>query len=248
MPMETNAKGVERRRSSSESQGDHLSSTINPVNYNIPLITPNTDRCLSQPNISGFIDDTYRANAGTRLQTRRAVGGSNVENEIRTKRDFENIEDRIISWENEITNSVQSLDVIEHKHSLFCTEIDKLRSNALMGRVDFCMIGDLGILRSRLDAIRKDARRLFRANRETAVNSNFRNDDVFTPNPRVNNTLPNDRIVHADLDLSVIRSPTVPNSVQPIMTLNQNSRIDIDLVRSKDLTMKGNLLKNVYLS
>ena len=106
MPMETNAKGVGRRRSSSESQGDHLSSTINPVNYNVPLITPNTDRCLSQPNISGFIDDTYRANAGTRLQTRRAVGGSNIENEIRTKRDFENIEDRIISWENEATNSV----------------------------------------------------------------------------------------------------------------------------------------------
>ena len=50
------------------------------------------------------------------------------------------------------------------------------------------MIGDLGILKSRLDAIRKDARRLFRANREAAVNSNFRNDDVFTPNPRVNYT------------------------------------------------------------
>jgi len=167
------------------------------------------------------------------------VGGSNIENEIRTKRDFENIEDGIISWENEATNSVQSLDVIEYKHSLFCTEIDKLRSNALMGRVDFCMIGDLGILKSRLDAIRKDARRLFRANRETAVNSNFRNDDVFTPNPRVNNTPHYDRLDHADLDLSVIRSPTVPNNVEPIMTLNQNSRIDTDLVRSNDLTMRG---------
>ena len=100
------------------------------------MITPNTDRCLSQPNISGFIDNTYRGNAGTKLQTRCAVGGSNIENEIRTKRDFENIEDRIISWVNEATNFVQSLDVIE-KHSLFCTEIDKLRSNALMGRVDF---------------------------------------------------------------------------------------------------------------
>ena len=101
------------------------------------------------------------------------------------------------------------------------------------------MIGDLGILKSRLDAIRKDARRLFRANRETAVNSNFRNDDVFTPNPRVNNTPPNDRLDHAELDLSVIRSPTVSNNVESIMTLNQNSRIDIDLVRSNDLTMRG---------
>ena len=135
--MDKNAKRVERRRSSSESHWDHLSSTVNPVNPDIPdnLITPNIDRCVSQPNVSGFIDETYCGNAGTRLQTRCAVGGSNIENEIRTKRDFEDIESRI------------------------------------------------------------------------------------------------------DLDLSIIYSPSIPNNVEPIMTSNQDFRINTDLVRSNNLTI-----------
>ena len=68
------SRGGGRRRSASESDGDVMSSTLNPTNptqINRSIIV-NNDRCISNPhlNVSGFIDDSYQDNMGTRLETR----------------------------------------------------------------------------------------------------------------------------------------------------------------------------------
>ena len=75
MPMNMgNSRDGGRRRSASESDGDHLNVSLNPTpnpaDFNNEL--PNLSKCISTPNVNntGFIDDSYRDSFGTRLDTR----------------------------------------------------------------------------------------------------------------------------------------------------------------------------------
>jgi hypothetical protein len=157
-----------RRRSASESDGDPLNSTTNPLPPRIPFnsnaYTPNVERCVSNPHINttGFIDDSYRNSIGTRLQTgvvtRLQTRGENFDRNNRLREEFTNMKGQIYEWIHMISSSVQPIDVINNKHSLFCTEIDQLISEILLGRGDYALVGEFGSLKDKLDAAWRDAR------------------------------------------------------------------------------------------
>jgi len=65
---------------------------------------------------------------------------------------------QIYEWIHMISSSVQPIDVINIKHSLFCTEIDQLISEILLGRGDYALVGEFGSLKDKLVAARRDAR------------------------------------------------------------------------------------------
>ena len=74
-----------RRRSASESDGDVMNSILNPNDHHQfdSFSERNNEISVSTPhlNVSGFIDDSYRNNMGTRLQTRihtRSKGDSSA--------------------------------------------------------------------------------------------------------------------------------------------------------------------------
>ena len=79
-----------RRRSTSLGDGDILSSTIDmPQASSTNRLSNFNERCVSTPqiNVTGFIDDTYRDNRGTRLegriQTRSNKGSSSINAKLR---------------------------------------------------------------------------------------------------------------------------------------------------------------------
>ena len=155
-----------RRRSASESDGDPLNSSTNPprIPFNSNVYTPNVERCVSNPHINttGFIDDSYRNSIGTRLQTgvvtRLQTRGESLDRNNRLREKFTKMKGQIYEWVHMISSSVQPIDVIENKHSLFCTEIDQLISEILLGRGDYALVGEFGSLKDKLDAARRDAR------------------------------------------------------------------------------------------
>ena len=100
-----------RRRSTSLGEGDILSSTIDvPQASSINGFSNfNPDRCVSTPqiNVTGFIDDTYRDNRGTRLEARirtRSRGGSNSI-DIRLRDDLSTLKVAVYEWGEVICSS-----------------------------------------------------------------------------------------------------------------------------------------------
>jgi len=119
---------------------------------------------VSNPHINttGFIDDSYRNSIGTRLQTgvvtRLQTRGENFDRNNRLREEFTKMKGQIYEWIHMISSSVQPIDVINNKHSLFCTEIDQLISEILLGRGDYALVGEFGSLKDKLDAAWRDAR------------------------------------------------------------------------------------------
>jgi len=207
-----NLRGGGRRRSASESDGDVMSSTLNPVNPSVTnrISNINNDRCISSPhiNISGFIDDSYRNNLGTRLETRtqtRSKGGSNSI-DGRMRNEYTRIKISVFEWGEIATNTVQPLHIIDSKYNEYCTEIEQCISKILLARGDYALIGELGSIKDRLSVMRREARQFSRAhlqqdNRPTPDQSlqnppagyNTRNsnlDNVFVEPPiNLNNSL-----------------------------------------------------------
>ena len=169
------SRGGGRRRSASESDGDVMSSTLNPTNptqINKSIIV-NNDRCISNPhlNVSGFIDDSYRDNMGTRLETRiqtRSKGGSNSI-EARMRNEYTRIKIAIFEWGEIATYSVQPLCVIEAKHNELCTEIEQCIAEILLARGDYTLIGDFGNIKDRLNTVRKEAKQFSRAGQQQHI-------------------------------------------------------------------------------
>ena len=207
-----NLRGGGRRRSASESDGDVMSSTLNPVNPSVTnrISNINNDRCISSPhiNISGFIDDSYRNNLGTRLETRtqtRSKGGSNSI-DGRMRNEYTRIKISVFEWGEIATNTVQPLHIIDSKYNEYCTEIEQCISKILLARGDYALIGEFGSIKDRLSVMRREARQFSRAhlqqdNRPTPDQSlqnpptgyNTRNsnlDNVFVEPPiNLNNSL-----------------------------------------------------------
>ena len=94
---------------------------------------------------------------------------------------------------------VISIDVIKNDHSLFCTEIDNLISEILLGRGDFALVGEFSNLKDKLDAAKREAIQTAREsisrvptsspiNQAPSTTTNFNNtrtsnlDDVFNAN------------------------------------------------------------------
>ena len=104
-------------------------------------------------------------------------------------------------WVHKISSSVISIDVIKNDHSLFCTEIDHLISEILLGRGDFSLVGEFGNLKDKLDAAKREAIQTARESisrvpsstpinqaTSTITSSNTRTsnlDDVFNANDEI---------------------------------------------------------------
>ena len=121
--------GTNRRRSTSEGERDHMSSTLNlPEHTSISRLPNfNPERCVSSPHINatGFIDDTYRDHRGARLEprtrTRSRGGSSSLDNKL--KAEFFKLKNEILKWGNFVSNSAQTVDDVERHHNAFRAEI-----------------------------------------------------------------------------------------------------------------------------
>ena len=125
-----------RRRSTSLVDGDILSSTIDMPQASLTNRLSNFyERCVSIPhiNVTGFIDDTYRDNRGTRLegriQTRSNKGSSSKDAQLRE--DFEKIKIAVIEWGEIACSGMHTVDVINRKHNALCAQIEHKISEVL---------------------------------------------------------------------------------------------------------------------
>ena len=158
-----------RRRSTSLGDRDILSSTIDmpQASSTNRFSNFNNDRCVSTPhiNVTGFIDDTYRDNRGTRLegriQTRSNKGSNSVNAQLRE--DFTKIKIAVIEWGEIACSSVHTVDVIDRKHNALCVQIEHKISEVLLRRGDYSLVGELGTLKDKLIGIRKEAKQLARS-------------------------------------------------------------------------------------
>ena len=161
-----------RRRSTSLGDGNILSSTIDmpQASSTNRLSNFNNDRCVSTPhiNVTGFIDDTYRDNRGTRLegriQTRSNKGSSSIDAQLRE--DFAKIKIAVIEWGEIACSGVHRVDVINRKHNSLCMQIEHKISEVLLKRGDYSLVGELGSLKNRLIGIRKEAKLVARSLRQ----------------------------------------------------------------------------------
>ena len=80
----------------------------------------NQDRCVSTPhiNVTGFIDDTYRNNRGTRLeqgiQTRSNKGSNSIDAKLREE--FTRLKIAVTEWGEIVCSRAHTVDEINKKH------------------------------------------------------------------------------------------------------------------------------------
>ena len=116
-------------------------------------------------NVTGFIDDTYHDNRGTRLEegirTRANKGSNSINAKLRD--DFTRLKVTVYEWGETVCSRAHSIDVIDKKYSLLCTQIELKISEVLLKRGDYGLVGELGRLKDKLNPVRKEAKQLTRA-------------------------------------------------------------------------------------
>ena len=150
--------GGGRRRSASESDGDVMNSTLNPSQAR--QLDRNNEISTSTPqiNVSGFIDDSFRNNLGTRLQTRihtRSKGDSRSNELLRSK--YFKLRDNINEWGAIDFTLSQSMQFINSKYDGCCRDIDQCIEGLLLTRGDPVLIGELNNLKDRLKIMKRRA-------------------------------------------------------------------------------------------
>ena len=150
-------------------EGDILRSTIDmpQASSTNRFSNFNPNRCVSTPqiNVTGFIDDTYCNDRGTQLEARirtRSRGGSNSI-DVRFRDDFTHLKVAVYEWGQRVCSSVHMVDVIQREHNALCAQIVQKTSEILLGRGDYNLVGELGSLKDKLNALRKEAKQLARA-------------------------------------------------------------------------------------
>ena len=164
----TDRRGA-RRRSTSVGEEDILSSTLDmpEASSTNRFSNFNPDRCVSTPQIdvTSFIDDTYHDNRGTgleeRIRTRSNKGSNSIDLKLRD--DFTRLKIAVFEWGEIACSCAHLLDVIDKKHSALCAQIELKISEVLLGRGDFGLVGELGGLKDKLNAVRKEAKQLSQA-------------------------------------------------------------------------------------
>ena len=127
----------------------------------------NQDRCVSTPqiNVTGFIDDTYRDNRGTgleeRIRTRSKKGSNSID--VKLREDFTGLKMAVIEWGEIACSRAHTIDEINKKHNVLCAQIEHKISEVLLSRGDYSLVGELGSLKDRLNAVRKEAKQLARS-------------------------------------------------------------------------------------
>ena len=111
-----------------------------------------------------MIDDTYRNDRGTQLEARirtRSRGGSNSI-DMRLRDDFSVLKVAVYEWGERVCSSAHTVDVIEREHNALCVQIEHKISKVLLGRGDYNLVGELGSLKDKLNAVRREAKQLAR--------------------------------------------------------------------------------------
>ena len=62
-----------------------------------------------------------------------------------------------------VCSSAHTVDVIDREHNALCVQIEHKISEVLLGRGDYSLVGDLGNLKDRLNAVRREAKQLARS-------------------------------------------------------------------------------------
>ena len=133
-----------RRRSASESDGDVMNSLLNPSqprqmdrfhdrNNEILNSTPHL-------NVSGFIDDSYRDNLGTRLtRAHTNLRGASKPDEMFRRDYYYRIKDNINEWVAIVFNSSLAMKFIE-KYDGICGEIIQCKTLLLIMGISLCFL------------------------------------------------------------------------------------------------------------
>ena len=155
-----------RRRSTSLGEGDILNSTtdVPPISSTDRFPNFNPDSCVSTPqiNVIGSTDDSYRSNTGTQMESRIRTRSRGIPNSIdtRLRDDYSQLKTAVYQWGEMVCSSAHTVDVIEREHNALCVQIEHKISEVLLKRGDYNLVGELGSLKDRLSAIRKEAKQL----------------------------------------------------------------------------------------
>ena len=159
-------RGAGRRRSTSEGEGDRLSSTLNlpeAARFNrFENIDSNRYASTPQINVTGFIDDNLESSRGTRFESRVRTRSRATSNAIDSKLrdDFSQLRDEIIKCGELACSIPQTMNVIEANHRTFLGNIELKISEVLVTKGDLVLVGELGNLKDRLNGIRTRARQI----------------------------------------------------------------------------------------
>ena len=143
-------------------EGDILNSTTNvpQASSTDRFSNINPDRCMSNPQIDliGFTDDTMgdRLEARTRTRSRGLLDYT----DDRIRNDYSRLKVAVYEWGESICSRAHPVDVIEREHNALWEQIEHKISDVLLKRGDYNLLGELGSLKDRLGAARKEAKRI----------------------------------------------------------------------------------------
>ena len=158
-----------RRRSKSLGEGEILISAtdVTQTSSTDRFSNFNPDRCVFTPqiNVIGFTDDSYRSNTGTQMESRIRTRSKGVPNSIdtRLRDDYSRLKTAVYQWGEIVCSSTHTVDVIEREHNALCVQIEQKFLEVLLKKGDYNLVGELGSLKDRLSAIKKEAKQLARA-------------------------------------------------------------------------------------
>ncbi len=161
-------RGAGRRRSTSEGEGDRLSSTLDlpeAARFNrLEIVNSNRYASTPQIDVTGFIDDNMESSRGTRLEPRVRTRSRPVSNaiDVKLRDDLSRLKHEINKWGELACSVPQTMNVIEANHKAFLGNIELKISEVLVTKGDLVLVGELGNLKDKLNGIRKRARQLSR--------------------------------------------------------------------------------------
>ena len=85
-------------------------------------------------------------------------GSNSIDAKLRE--DFTGLKIAVIEWGEIVCSRAHTVDVIDKKHNALCDQIELRISEVLLGRGDYGLVGELGNLKDRLNAVRKEAKQL----------------------------------------------------------------------------------------
>ena len=93
-----------------------------------------------------------------RIRTRSNRGSNSIDAKLRE--DFTRLKISVIEWGEIACSRAHTVDEINKKHNALCIQIEHKISKVLLSRGDYGFVGELGSLKDRLTAIRREAKQL----------------------------------------------------------------------------------------
>ena len=143
-------------------EGDGPNSTPNVAQASSPdrFASINPDRCVSDPHIDliAFDEVVPAGQLETRIRTRSRGAPDKIDNRLRN--DYTQLKVAVYEWGERICSSVHTVDVIEREHSSLRAQIEHKKSDVLLKRGDYNLVGELVSLRNRLNTASKEAKQI----------------------------------------------------------------------------------------